>query len=162
MSGWNTVVGGMAGTLLLTTTLVTASRLRLTRMDIPFLLGTAFTEDRSRARVVGYVLHVVAGLIFAFAYDAAFVALGRAGWALGMVFGLGHALFAGTTLVNILLPAIHPRMGTPDSAANSSPLLEPPGFMLLNYGRATPVVTIVAHLAYGAVVGLFIGASRGH
>jgi hypothetical protein len=76
-----------------------------------------------------------------------------------MLFGLVHALFAGTALVNVLLPAIHPRMGTPDSAADSSPLLEPLGFMLLNYGRATPAVTILAHLAYGAVVGWFIGAT---
>jgi hypothetical protein len=68
-----------------------------------------------------------------------------------------HALFAGTALVNVLLPAVHPRMGTPDSAANSTPLLEAPGFMLLNYGRATPAVSILAHLAYGAIVGLFSG-----
>jgi hypothetical protein len=31
--------------------------------------------------------------------------------------------------------------------------------MLLNYGRTTPAVTIVAHLAYGAIVGWFIGAA---
>jgi hypothetical protein len=70
-----------------------------------------------------------------------------------------HALFAGTALVNVLLPAVHPRMGTPFSAADSAPLLEAPGFMLLNYGRRTPLVTILAHLAYGAVVGWFIGAA---
>jgi hypothetical protein len=152
------LVGGFAGTLVLTTIIAAASQLRLTRMDIPFLLGTAYTDDRTRARVVGYALHFVAGLVFALIYYAAFSALGRSGWALGAVFGLVHALFAGTALVNVLLPAVHPRMGTPVSAANSSPLLEPPGFMLLNYGRTTPAVTIVAHLAYGAIVGWFTGA----
>ena len=161
MSAWGALIGGLAGTLVLTTMLATASHLRLTRMDIPFLLGTAWTDDRSRARVVGYALHFVAGLVFALVYYAAFLALGRAGWTLGMLFGFVHALFAGTTLVNVLLPAVHPRMGTSITAADSSPLLEPPGFMLVNYGRATPLVTIVAHLAYGAVVGLFTGtASR--
>ena len=59
--------------------------------------------------------------------------------------------------VNVLLPVVHPRMGTPLSAADTSPLLEAPGFMLLNYGRATPMVTLLAHLAYGAIVGGFIG-----
>jgi hypothetical protein len=157
MRVWPALVGGFAGTLVLTITLAAASGLRLTRMDIPFLLGTAFTDDRARARVVGYAVHAVAGLVFALVYAVVFAALGRAGWALGMLFGLVHALFAGTTLVNVLLPAVHPRMGTPDTAASSSPLLEPPGFMLLNYGRATPAVTIVAHVAYGALVGLFIG-----
>jgi hypothetical protein len=151
------LAGGFAGTLVLTTALTTASVLHLTRMDIPFLLGTAFTADRTRARVLGYALHFVAGLIFALIYFALFAALGRAGWALGMAFGFVHALFAGTSLVNILLPAIHPRMGTPFSAADTAPLLESPGFMLLNYGRGTPVVTILGHLAYGAIVGAFVG-----
>jgi hypothetical protein len=161
MTAWGALIGGFAGTLVLTTMLATASHLRLTRMDIPFLLGTAWTEDRSRARALGYALHFVAGLVFSLFYYVAFLALGRAGWTVGMLFGLVHALFAGTTLVNVLLPAVHPRMGTSITAANSSPLLEPPGFMLVNYGRATPLVTIVAHLAYGAVVGLFTGtASR--
>jgi hypothetical protein len=59
--------------------------------------------------------------------------------------------------VNVLLPAIHPRMGTPFSAADTAPLLESPGFMLLNYGRGTPLVTVLAHLAYGAIVGAFVG-----
>jgi hypothetical protein len=161
MSGWGALVGGFAGTLVLTTTLAAASHLRLTRMDIPLLLGTAWTDDRSRARVVGYALHFVAGLVFSRVYYKAFVALGRAGWALGMLFGVVHALFPGTTLVNVLLPAIHPRMGTSITAADSSPLLEPPGFMLVNYGRATPLATILAHHAYGGIVGVFtVDASR--
>lgn len=151
------LAGGFAGTLVLTIALAAASALHLTRMDIPFLLGTAFTANRARARVLGYVLHFVAGLVFALIYFALFVTLGRAGWALGAGFGFAHALFAGTALVNILLPAIHPRMGTPFSAADAAPLLESPGFMLLNYGRGTPLVTVLAHLAYGAIVGAFVG-----
>ena len=85
----------------------------------------------------------------------------RFGWALGAVFGLLHALFAGTTLVNLLLPVVHPRMGTAMNAADSAPLLEPPGFLLLNYGRATPTVTILAHLAYGGIVEVFTGGATG-
>ena len=159
MSVWGALVGGFVGTIVLTTALSAGSQLRVTRMDIPFLLGTACIDDRTRARVVGYALHFLAGLAFALMYYAAFVVLGRAGWALGLAFGFTHALFAGTTLVNVLLPAVHPRMGTPSSAADSSPLLEAPGFMLLNYGRATPALTIVAHLAYGAIVGAFVAGS---
>jgi hypothetical protein len=36
-------------------------------------------------------------------------------------------------------------------------LLEPPGFLLSNYGRTTLVGTFALHLAYGAIVGLFAG-----
>jgi hypothetical protein len=41
------LAGGFAGTLVLTTALTTASALHLTRMDIPFLLGAAFTTNRT-------------------------------------------------------------------------------------------------------------------
>ena len=151
------LLGGFVGTFVLTTGLTAASELRVTRIDIPFLLGTAWTDDRTRARVVGYALHFVVGLVFALGYYVVFVTLGRAGWVLGAVFGLLHGLFAGTTLVNVLLPVVHPRMGTPFSASNTAPLLEPPGFLLLNYGRATPVVTILAHVIYGSIIGGFVG-----
>ena len=48
-------------------------------------------------------------------------------------------------------------MGSGFDAAGSAPLLEPPGFLLLNYGRQTLAATVVAHVAYGAIVGGFIG-----
>lgn len=159
MSVWGAILGGFAGTLVLTTALSGAGALGLTRIDLPFLLGTIVTEHRGRARLIGYVMHFVAGLVFALGYYAAFVVLGTASWRLGLVFGFVHALFAGTALVNVLLPSVHPLMGTTESAADASPLLEPPGFMLLNYGLATPIVTIVAHLAYGAILGAFVAAS---
>jgi hypothetical protein len=159
VSVWSALAGGFVGTLVLSTALSAGSQLRLTRMDIPFLLGTACTDDRTRAKVLGYALHFLAGLVFALAYYAVFVVLGRAGWLLGLGLGAVHALFAGTALVNVLLPAVHPRMGTPSSAADSSPLLEPPGFMLLNYGHATPTLTLLAHLAYGAIVGAFVAGA---
>jgi ABC-type polysaccharide/polyol phosphate export permease len=159
MSVWAALVGGAAGTLLLTSALSGASELRLTRIDLPFLLGTAVSPNRMRAKLIGYALHFLAGLVFALVYYAVFAAIGRAGWRLGLLFGFVHALFAGTVLVNIILPVVHPRLGTFYSAANSESFLEPPGFMLMNYGRATPVVTLLAHLVYGAVVGAFIGAA---
>jgi hypothetical protein len=152
---WGAIVGGLAGTLILTTVLRAASELGLTRIDLPFLLGTAVTTDRRRAKAIGYAMHFAFGLVFALAYFVLFAVIGRSGVLLGALFGLVHALFAGSALVNVLLPVVHPRMGTGFDAAGSSPLLEPPGFLLVNYGRQTPVVTIVAHVLYGAIVGGF-------
>jgi hypothetical protein len=149
------LAGGFVGTLLLTTGLGAATELRLTRIDLPFLLGTAVTADRVRARALGYGLHFFFGLGFAGIYYAIFQAIGEAGWWLGSIFGLVHALFAGTALVNVILPLVHPRMGTPFSSASSAPLLEPPGFLLRNYGTSTPLVMIAVHAVYGAVVGGF-------
>jgi hypothetical protein len=135
------------------------SELGLTRMDLPFLLGTAFTADRIRAKAIGYLLHFVAGLLFALVYYGIFVAIDSSGWWLGAIFGLAHGLFSGSALVNILLPLVHPRMGTPSTAATSVALLEPPGFMMRNYGARTPLVSLAAHVAYGAVVGGFVALS---
>lgn len=156
MSAWAAIAGGFAGTLVLTTALRAANELKLTRMDLPFLLGTALSTNRIRAKALGYVLHFLAGVCFALIYYSMFLALGRSGWWLGAIFGLAHGLFSGTALVNILLPLVHPRMGTPSTAATSVALLEPPGFMMRNYGPQTPLVNLAAHIVYGIVVGAFV------
>jgi hypothetical protein len=159
VSVWAALAGGFVGTLVLTTTLRAANELKLTRTDLPFLLGTAFTADRTRAKALGYVLHFVNGQIFALVYYAVFVAVGHANWWLGGGFGLVHGVFAGTALVNILLPLVHPRMGGTMTTAPRVAQVEPPGFLMLNYGLGTPLVIIVAHVGYGAIIGAFVAAS---
>jgi hypothetical protein len=156
MSVWGAIAGGFVGTLVLTTALRAANELNLTRIDLPFLLGTAFTSDRIRAKALGYILHFLVGLAFALIYYAVFLAIGRSGWWLGATFGLVHGVFSSTALVNTVLPLIHPRMGTRSTAAPSVALLEPPGFLMLNYGAQTPLVALAAHIAYGALVGGFV------
>ena len=152
---WGSLAGGLIGTIILTSGLRISQELGLTRMDLPLLLGTVFTGDRSRANVIGYAVHFANGLLFSLAYAGIFAAVGRAGWDIGLGLGAAHALFAGGGLVTILLPAMHPRMGTPWTDAEETPLLEAPGFLLHNYGRATAVLTFVMHLAYGTIVGAF-------
>jgi hypothetical protein len=156
MSVWAALAGGFVGTLVLTTALRAANELGLTRIDLPFLLGTAVTRDRARAKALGYSMHLAAGEVFALVYYALFTAIDTSGWLLGAVFGLLHGIVSATALANILLPLVHPRMGSALSAADSSPLLEPPGFLMLNYGRGTPIATLLAHIAYGAIVGGFV------
>jgi hypothetical protein len=155
MSLWGALAGGFVGTLVLTTALRTANELGLTRVDLPFLLGTALTGDRARAKALGYLLHLMAGEMFALIYYAIFSAIDTSGWLLGALLGLLHGIVSASALVNILLPAVHPRMGSTLSAADSHPVLEPPGFLLRNYGRGTPIATLLAHVAYGAIVGGF-------
>jgi hypothetical protein len=155
MSVWAALAGGFVGTLVLTTALRMANEFGLTRVDLPFLLGTAVSRDRARAKALGYLLHLVAGELFALVYYAIFAAIDTTGWLFGALLGLLHGTVAATALVNILLPVVHPRMGSELSAADSGPLLEPPGFLMLNYGRGTPIATLLAHIAYGAIVGGF-------
>jgi hypothetical protein len=108
------------------------------------------------AKAIGYGIHVAFGVLFALAYWIVFRVIDESGWLVGAALGAVHGVFATTALVNVLLPLVHPRMATPLTAADQSPLLEPPGFLMLNYGRATPAVTLAGHVAYGAIVGGFV------
>jgi hypothetical protein len=155
MTLWGALAGGAVGTIVLTSGLRLAQEFGLTRMDLPLLLGTIFTDRRRLASVLGYVIHFSNGLLFAVAYYAVFRAVDQAGWLFGAVLGLVHAALAGGALVTVLLPSVHPRMGTPWSDAEETPLLEAPGFLLMNYGRRTVFWTVALHVAYGAIVGGF-------
>ena len=155
MTLWGALAGGFVGTVVLTSGLRVAQELGWTRMDIPLLLGTVFTDDRDRATVIGVAVHFLNGLLFALGYYAIFRAVDQAGWLFGAALGVVHAALAGGVLVTLLLPAVHPRMGTPWSDAEETPLLEPPGFLLVNYGRRTALWTLIGHVAFGAIVGGF-------
>ena len=155
MTLWGALAGGAVGTIVLTSTLRLAQELGWTRMDIPLLLGTIFTDRRGLASVLGYAIHFSNGLVFALGYYGVFRAVSHAGWLFGAALGVVHAGLAGGALVTVLLPAIHPRMGTPWSDAEETPLLEPPGLFLENYGSRTAIGNLAAHLLYGAIVGGF-------
>jgi energy-converting hydrogenase Eha subunit A len=153
---WSAIAGGFLGTLVLTTIVKATSELGLTRMDLALLLGTTVTENRRKARAIGYAIHFIIGPIFALGYAALFIALGQHSWWMGAIFGALHAVFTGTVLANVILPLLHPRIATADTAANEVSLIEPPGFLLLNYGRNTFLIALVAHIAFGAIVGLAV------
>jgi hypothetical protein len=154
VSIWGALAGGVVGTVVLTNGLRIAQSRGWTRMDIPLLVGTIFAGSRSRASAIGYAVHFVNGLVFAVGYYAIFKAVGHAGWLFGAILGVVHAAFFAGALVTVL-PAINPRMGTMWSDAEETPILEPPGFLLVNYGRRTAIWTLAVHVAYGAIVGGF-------
>jgi hypothetical protein len=152
--GW--ALFGLLATAALTAVLVVAQLAGLTRMDLPMMLGTLIVDDPDRARVVGSVIHLGIGQLFALGYAAVFALLGRAGWRVGAALGLVHAVVALTVLVP-LLPGVHPRMATTRSGPSFGPGLEPPGLLGLNYGRQTVAVAVVAHLTYGLALGTLLG-----
>jgi hypothetical protein len=154
MSIWGALAGGFVGTLV-PTALRTASELRLTRMDIPFLLSTAFTANRLLAKALGYLLHFAIGL--------------------GLRARLLRDLRRHRSERLVARRAPRPRARarrhhrprqrpatapppthglTPDRRKHVA-LLEPPGFLMLNYGPQTPIVNVLAHIAYGTIVGGF-------
>lgn len=154
MSVGSIVLWGFIATAVLTTTMSLSQGLGLSRMSIPFMLGTMFTDNRDLASVLGFMMHFVNGWLLALAYAAVFEALHRATWLWGAALGTAHCLFVLGALMPIF-PAVHPRMATERQGPEPTRALEPPGFMALNYGRNTPLTTLLAHLLYGAILGAF-------
>jgi hypothetical protein len=146
------ILSGFIATLALSTLLVASQGFRLTRMNVPYLLGTIITPERERARLYGFFAHLLNGWIFSFFYIYIFEARHMVNWWFGLLIGLAHALFL-LTVVMSLLPSIHPRMASERKGPTARRQLEPPGFMALNYGYRTPISIFLAHAAFGAILG---------
>lgn len=152
--GW--VTFGFVATAVLTAVMTTAQMAGWSRMDIPLMLGTMVTDKPDRARVLGVLIHLLNGQIFALLYASAFAAIGYAVWWMGLTFGIVHGA-AALTIVIPYLPGIHPRMASERAGPRLTAALEPPGLMALNYGKQTPIVTLTAHALYGSILGAFLG-----
>jgi hypothetical protein len=149
-SSW--ILSGFIATLALSAMLAASQGLRLTRMNLPYLLGTVVTHDRERARIYGLFAHIVNGWLFSIFYILIFEDRHLVSWWFGLLIGLAHALVI-LTVGMMLLPAIHPRMATERHGPTAMRQLEPPGFMALNYGYQTPISIFVAHAVFGAILG---------
>lgn len=154
MNVGSALLWGFVGTVVLTLVMSAGRALHLSRMSIPFLLGTMFTPDRNRARLLGFLAHLANGWIFAFVYVLAFESWGRTEWWLGAGIGLVHALFVLVAAMP-LMPSMHPRMASEERGPEPTRQLQPPGVLARNYGWGTSLAAILAHLAYGAVLGGF-------
>lgn len=155
-SSW--LVWGFAATVVLTTILGGSQGLGLTRINIPYLLGTMFTPNRDRAKLLGVAFHLVNGWLFALIYIAAFHTWGMATWWFGAIIGVVHATFV-LAVGMAVLPGLHPRMASEQYGPTVVRQLEPPGFLALHYGVQTPASILVAHVVFGAILGGFYSLS---
>jgi hypothetical protein len=152
------LVWGFAGTVVLTTVMAGSQGLGLTRMNLPYLLGTIFTPNRDRAKVYGVALHLLNGWIFSLVYVAALHASALFSWWFGAAIGLVHGAFVIVVAMPVL-PGMHPRMASEIQGPTVVRQLEPPGFLGRNYGIQTPISAVVAHVIFGAIIGAFYSPS---
>jgi len=145
---------GFAATVVLTSLTILGQSLGLTRIDLPFIIGTMFSSDRDRARILGIAVHMVNGWLFAIVYALFFQNVDVATWWFGALIGAVQGLFVVVALLP-MLPGIHPRMVSDFRGPEPTRLLEPPGFLATNYGRMTPLLLVAAHTIYGAILGAF-------
>ncbi len=154
MINWGSwLLWGFAATVILTTLLAGTHGLGLTRMNIPYLIGTMFTPNRDRAKSLGVLVHVINGWIFSFIYVAAFHLSGGPTWWKGAAIGLVHATFVLAAAMPVL-PGMHPRMASESRGPTVVRQLEPPGFFALHYGIQTPIWSVIAHVIFGFVLGV--------
>ena len=148
------VLWGLFATGLLTIIMMGSQGLGWSRISLPFMIGTAFSPNRRRALIAGVTVHFALGCAFAILYALVFEQWNRANVLLGLTLGFYHGLFMLVVVVS-LLPSIHPLMRGKHHGPMPTPLLEPPGFLAIHYGIRTPIITMAAHLVYGAVIGAF-------
>lgn len=154
------LVWGFASTVVLSIVTSVSQGLGLTRMNIPYLLGTMLTPSRDRAKIYGMALHLLIGWGLSLMYVAAFHLAHLFTWWFGAAIGLVHGAFV-LAVTLPALPGIHPRMASELRGPTIVKQLEPPGFLGRNYGTRTPISVLVSHLLFGAILGLFYSPLQG-
>lgn len=92
--------------------------------------------------ILGFVITVILGGLIALIYAAAFEALGRSNWGLGLLGGVVHLIIGGVLIGWISM--VHPAI--PQAISD-------PGYFTANYGSGSVVSFAILHLIYGAIVG---------
>lgn len=151
------LVWGFVATSAMTVIMYGSQGMGLSRLSLPFLVGTWLSGNRTQAVVLGLVVYIAGGWIFALAYAWLFAAIGIATWWLGLLVGLLHGLFLLVVALPVL-PYLHPRMASEYSAPEAGSRLEPPGFLGLNYGHRTPLITLLGMAVYGMLLGYGLDA----
>ncbi|MES2693792.1 MAG: hypothetical protein V4773_09995 [Verrucomicrobiota bacterium] len=114
------------------------------KADMIVALGSLLTRTRNHAWRVGAIVHATAAIVFAVLYTLVMLKLGYTGMPQAMMLGLGmgflHGLMVSLGLVWVV--------------AEQHPLEE-----FNDAGLAIGLSHILAHVAYGGVVGLVVGIS---
>ena len=147
------LVWGFIATFTMTSILFVGQNIGWSRLNMPYLLGAFFTGARHEANLLGFMLYVLGGWLFAFLYYLLFSVIGAADWWRGGIVGLVHALLL-LTLALPMLSYVHPRMASEFDGPDTRKVLEPPGFLGLHYGYRTPLVVLAAQTSYGIVLGI--------
>lgn len=140
------IVAGLVGTAVISILMAMGPRMGMPRMAIWELLGSMFNKDGNNA--LGWVMHFVAGVVFAILYAALWAAgIGSATLVSGIVFGAVHFLIAGLMMGG--MPRLH--------AGIKAGTVQAPGVLMLNAGVMGFMGGLIGHVVYGLVVALVYG-----
>jgi hypothetical protein len=141
-------VAGVIGAVVMSAILWVARNAMGVPAHVETMLGTLVVPTPAlTAWLVGFAIHLLIGGVIAIVYAWAFEHVThRAGWLVGVGFGLLTALVTG--LVLTIIPAIHPLIPERMSA---------PGMFMANLGIIGIVAWYALHAIYGAIVGGMYG-----
>ena len=141
------IVAGLAGTIVMSMVIMMAPSMGMPKMDIVRMLGSMFSKEGNTG--LGWVMHLMMGVIFAIIYAALWAAgVGSATWAGGLVFGAVHWLVAGLMMGGV--PMMH--------AGVKAGTVKAPGlYMTADGGMMAFVGGLIGHAVYGLVVALVYG-----
>lgn len=149
--GWDAIswtgaiVWGIVATVAFTAFSMMGSRMGMTRMDLLELLGSIFVSPGTPAsKATGLIVHSMNGavLAIAWAYGAALLDA-PANWWTGAVWGV--VLWVLALLMLTSMGAVHPAIRRGQ--------VQDPGPAATNFGKLTPVASLLGHLVYGVVLG---------
>jgi hypothetical protein len=146
ISWWGAIVWGMVATIAFALFSMMGKKMGMTRMDLLDLLGSMFVEPGTgTSKRLGLIMHLMNGalLAIAWAYGAALLNL-PANWVTAM--GWGVVLWLLALMMMTTMGSVHPAIkhGTQ----------EDPGPAATNFGKKTPMGSLMGHLVYGLVLGL--------
>ena len=131
--------GGLAGTSLMTTFLLIPRWIGWGKTDVIPAVGSLIVGRREGAFFAGMTVHLSMGILFAYLY-AGFLGLSRLPFntMTGLLLGSLHGVIV-MLLVSIMVMEHHPIAGYHEK------------------GLGTGLAQLVAHMLYGATVGLVVG-----
>ncbi len=144
----NSVIAGIAATIVFTMILMMAPKMGMPKMDIVNLLGSMFSAKSNP--VLGWMMHLMMGIVFALIYAFLWsLGFGAATWGIGLLFGAVHWLIVG--MVMGMIPMMH--VGIKSGAVRA------PGLWMTNNGGVMAFMGgLFGHAIFGAVTALVYAA----
>jgi uncharacterized membrane protein YagU involved in acid resistance len=140
------VAAGVAGTIVMSILLMLAPMMGLPKMDIVGMLAMMFTKTANTA--LGWILHLMMGIVFAIIYAVLWSAgVGAAGAGSGALFGAAHWLIVGVIMgMGVALMHAGVKVGT----------VKAPGYWMAANGNGLMAFIggLIGHVVFGLVVGL--------
>ncbi|AVR44203.1 hypothetical protein C7S20_02385 [Christiangramia fulva] len=139
------IIWGIAATIIFTLVTIMGKKMGMTRMDLLDLLGSFFMPPHSKSsRQLGMAIHLMNGALLgiSWAYGTVLFSV-DANWLTGLAWGI--ILWILALLMMSTLSAVHPAIKKGHQ--------EDPGIAATNFGKMTPVGSLIGHIIFGVVLG---------